>query len=191
MNPGALFQHVLAQDAFENVRQLADGEQRQNGKIRKPAQAEGKADTAYPHKPAVEDKRDKGLSSGAQCEVGGVGKGLEGHDQGTDENQILSQQPYRFRCVLDMGEQAGTQSHQSTKQNAHGYGKSNELSVRVPHLLLRTAGAQHLAHEDSDADTQGVIHYTGQIDERSRDIHGGHHIQTAGGVALIHDGNAH
>ena len=50
-------------------------------------------------------------------------------------------------------------------------------------------GTQHLPHEDANTDTQGVEHNTGQIKQGGGNIHGRYHIQTAGGVALIHNSN--
>ena len=86
MNPASLFQHAVAHNALEHIRQLAQGVQRQDGQGGKAAQAEGQGHATDPHEHAVKQKGDKGLSAGTQGEVGGVGEGLEGHHHSADQD---------------------------------------------------------------------------------------------------------
>ena len=73
LNPLALLQHERTDGALDQVGGQADGEQGDNGKIGKPAQAVGHRHTDYPGKAAVEQEGDKGLTAGTQGKVGGVG----------------------------------------------------------------------------------------------------------------------
>ena len=87
LDPGAFFDHICTDGAFEQIRALADGIDGQNAKTRKAAQAEGKGHTNGPDKAAVKQECHQGLTAGAQGEIGGIGVGIEGHHYGADADQ--------------------------------------------------------------------------------------------------------
>ena len=130
MYPTPLPQHPTPQDTFQHIRRLADGEKRQNRQVRKPAQAKGQGDGAHPHEAAVEEKGDEGFTAGAEGEVSGIGKGLEGHNQGADKDQVLGQGPDGVGGVVHVGEEAGAQGHKAAEEDTHGDGEGDELPVK-------------------------------------------------------------
>ena len=94
--------------------------------------------------------------------------------------------PHCLRGIVNRREQAGPKGHEQPEAEAGGHGEGNELPVGIPDLLLAVPRPQHLPHENAHADTHGLIDHTGQISQRGRNIHSGHHIQAAGGIALVH-----
>ena len=89
-----------------------------------------------------------------------------------------------------MGEGPGEGCHQAAEKNAGDDGDGNELPVAVPHLRFGVTRSQHLAHEDAYGVAHGHEHHAGKVAKGGGDVHGRHHIQTAGGVALVQNGHA-
>ena len=190
LNPLALLQHVGADGAFDQIRGLADGVQRQNGQPRKAAEAEGQRYAADPHEAAVKQEGHHGLPAGAEGEVGGVGVGVEGHHHRRYADQLGRQMPDLVGGVVDSGEQAGDHCHQRAEHQSGGHGNHHQLPAFAADRLGRTARAQHLPHEDAYGVAHGQERHAAQIEQGAGDVHSGHHVQTAGGIALVHDCHA-
>ena len=190
LDPSAPLQHGCADDAFQDLGELAQDVQRQDGKAGKPAQAVGQGDADHPHEAAVEQEGYKGLAAGAEGEIGGVGTGHEGHQHSHHQNQPGGQMPHLLGGVVNQGEGSGQGCLQRAEQQTRDHGDGDELSVGTANLLFRKGGSQHLPHEDAHGVAQGQNHHIGQIGHGAGNVHGGHHIQTAGGIALVQDGHA-
>ena len=190
LNPLTLFQHDRTNDALDEVGSLTDSVQRQNGQVRKPAQAEGQRHAEHPHEAAVKQEGYEGLSAGTEGEIGGVEIGAEGHHHGGDPDQLRRQMPHGVGGVVDAGERLGNRRHQAAEHDARRNGHGDELPVGVPHILLRVPRAQHLPHDNANGIAHGKIDDAPQIEQGAANVHGRHHVQPAGGVALAQDGHA-
>ena len=56
-----------------------------------PAEDKGQGHHHHPHKAAVKQEGDIGLSAGAQDEIGGIGQRVKGHEQGGDQDLDVTQ----------------------------------------------------------------------------------------------------
>ena len=92
--------------------------------------------------------------------------------------------------VVDSGEQPGDRRHHRAEHQSGGYGNHHQLPAFVADRLGRAARAQHLAHENAHGVAHGQERHTAQIEQGAGDVHGGHHSQTAGGIALVHNRHA-
>ena len=189
LDPFALAQHVGTQNTFNKIGVQTDGIQRQDGHICKAAQAEGQGDTDGPHKTAVEQECDKGLAARAEGKIGGVGVGIERHGAGADADEPGGQMSDAVAGIVDFGENTGETGHQTAEEQAGSDGQGQQFPVAVPDGFFRVAGTQHLSHNDADGVAHGQEYNTGKIEQGGADVHGGHHIQTAGGIALVQNGH--
>ena len=92
--------------------------------------------------------------------------------------------------IVDVGEGAGEGHGHKTEQRAGGHGNGNQLPAGILDLRFRGGGTQHLAHENAVRRAHGHKHHAGQVEQGGGDVQGGHHVQAAGGVALVHKGHA-
>ena len=180
-----MLQHEGADHAFDQIRALADGIQGNDGDGGKAAEtvSQGNADT--PDKTAVEQEGDQSLTTAAQGKVGGIGVGVEGHHDSADADEPGGQLLHGFRCIVELGEQAGNRSHEAAEENAGGNGQCQQFSVGIPDLGFRTAGSQHLPHDDADCIAHGQEYHAGQHKQGAGNVLGRHHVQTAGGHETI------
>ena len=98
--------------------------------------------------------------------------------------------PHGVGGVVDAGERLGNRRHQAAEHDARRNGHGDELPVGVPHVLLRVPRAQHLPHDNANGIAHGKIDDAPQIEQGAANVHGRHHVQPAGGVALAQDGHA-
>ena len=102
-----MLDHECANGTFQEIRRLADAVQHQDTHIRESAQAECQRYTDRPYKAAVEEKRDQGLTAGAEGEVGGIGVGIEGDGTGGDTDEDSGKASYRIIRIVQLGEEGG------------------------------------------------------------------------------------
>ena len=150
LDPFALLQHPCTQGAFDEVCALTDHIQRQNANTGKPAQAECKGNTESPDKAAVKDEGDHGLTAGTQCEVSGIGIGVEGHHHSGNADQLGGQNPDGVGGVVHLGENSGEGSHQTAEEGACHHRGKNQFAVVVPDFRFRASGTQQLPHDDAN-----------------------------------------
>jgi len=185
LDPFALFDHGRTQEAFDQIRTLADDIQGKNGKSGESAETESQGDYNTPDKAAVEQEGHHGLTAGAEGKIGGIGIRIEGHHHPAYQNQLGCQVTDIVAGVVDPGEETGDTGQQSSKDCATQYTGEKKLAVGVTDLGFRVSGTQHLAHKDAHGVAHGKEYHTGQIENSAGDIHGRYHIQPAGGVALV------
>ena len=75
MDPGAFFHQERADKAFDNVKSLAAGVDRQNGPAGKAGKQNGNRDGEQPQHTAIKKEGDPGLAAGAHREIGKVDEG--------------------------------------------------------------------------------------------------------------------
>ena len=190
LNPLALFQHICTQSTFDEVGALTDHVKGENADARKTAQAEGDGDAEAPDETAVKNKGDHGLSAGTEGEVGCVGVGVKGRHKCGDADQWGCQQTDAVGGVVHLGQNTGEAGHQQRKEAAGHNRCKYQLAVGVADLALITSGTQQLTHDNANSIAHGQEYHAGHIKEGVGNILSRDHIQTAGGVALVHNGHA-
>ena len=121
LDPLALLDHICAHSALDPICALTNGIQGNDANVGKPAQTESQRHTADPYKTAVKQEGDHGLTAGAQGEVGGIGIGIEGHHNSTDQNQRRCQMAHIVCSVVEQGEHVGEYCHDSTEETARDH----------------------------------------------------------------------
>lgn len=114
-DPFALSEHIVAQQALQNIRALADKVQGQNPNSRKPTQTICKRNANQPLEAAVEQECHHGLTAGAKGEIGGVGVGVHGQHHRTDADQTGRQMPDIIGSVIEQREDTGYAQHHRTE----------------------------------------------------------------------------
>ena len=107
------------------------------------------------------------------------------HRHRADTDQPGGNPANRIGGIVNQREHLGDGSQQDAEHNTNHNIGGNQLAVVFPNLLHRMSRAQHLSHHNAHRVAAGNKGDTGQIKNGGGDIHGRHHIQTAGGVALI------
>ena len=74
---------------------------------------------------------------------------LEGFGDGRNEDHTCRQIPDRLGGVVKTGEDPGYTGKQCRKDHTGHEGKGHEFPVFAAYFPLRTAGTQHLAHENA------------------------------------------
>ena len=92
--------------------------------------------------------------------------------------------------VVGFGEQAGNRCHQTAEYNTRSHCHQDQLPVGIPNLGFGASRTQHLAHDNAYRIAHGQECHTAQIKQGGGDVHGRHHVQSAGGIALVQHSHA-
>jgi hypothetical protein len=115
-DPKTFLYQPSADAALEKLCALADGIQRNDGKIREPAEAEGQRNGTHPHETAVKQECDECLTTGSQGEVGGKGIGCNGSQCRDDADQSACQVADLIAGIIQHGERTGNCQKRATEE---------------------------------------------------------------------------
>ena len=107
LDPVASADDAVANEGFDQINALADGVQREDGKSRKPAQAEGNRNRNYPHETAVIEEGGDSFAAGTDGVVNADQVSHNGFDCRQNQDQTGGKRSHLGRCVVKQGEEGG------------------------------------------------------------------------------------